>query len=153
MVAPQLLGHADSICLIVAVNATKYYTDIDRILDIHNMHYIRVLSNFKINHKSYTDLKDQGKSEVTLINDQDNNRKVIECCPIFQDYLERTYGTKGPLVYVLRGKLDVPTEVDNPLDTKSYYNFSGSLHGELIACPSHTGSIYKLDNALFFYEN
>jgi len=43
--------------LIVACNASKYYTSIGRTMDLSNMRYTQVLSNFKLEWESYQELR------------------------------------------------------------------------------------------------
>ena len=142
-----------SICvrhLIVAMNAAKYYTSITRVMNANNMHYLNVLSNFQLEWDDYESLQNQDDPTVPSINDKDNDRKVIKWVPIFLDCLSRTFGSKGPLAYVVRDDVAVPTEDDDPLEANSYYGASGSLLDELIARLPHTGAIYKNDNATVY---
>ena len=73
--------------LIVAVQASKYYDSIGRPMDSDNMHYNKVLSAFKIDWDAYVNLKSQDSPEVPLVNDKDNDRKVIKWVPTFLDCL------------------------------------------------------------------
>ena len=50
----------------------------------------------------------------------------------FTDRLYRTYGPRGPLVYVLQESSAVPSDVDNTLYANSYNGKSGSIHEELV---------------------
>ena len=143
--------------LIVAVNAAKYYSSIGRNMIATNMHYGNILAEFKIEWDAYVDLKDQTAPTPPAINDRDKDRTVIKWAPIFEDCLSRTYGSRGPLSYVLREDAAVESEVDDPLgvdDTtgaiNSYYGKSGCLHSELVARLSHTGPIFKHDNGTVF---
>ena len=43
--------------LIVAMNAAKYYAAIGRGMTAQNMHYVNVLSNFKVEYEAYLNLK------------------------------------------------------------------------------------------------
>jgi uncharacterized protein YjaG (DUF416 family) len=138
--------------LIVAVKASKYYTSIGRTMTAENMHYIRVLKQFKVEWDTYQNLRDQDEPDVPLISDKDGDRKVIKWVPIFLDTLTRTYGIHGPLVYVLRDEPTVPTEAEDPLTNESYFGTSGSLHDELIKRLLHTGAIYKNDNTSVFLK-
>ena len=145
--------------LITAMKAARYYQSINRTMNPSNMHYTNVLSAFKIEEEAYADLIKKPEPDVPLINDKDNDRKVIKWVPNFLDCLSRTYGSKGPLVYVLRDVVPVPAEVDDPLLTdpttsvvNSYYGQSGCLHDELIARLPHVGPIYKHDNATVFLK-
>lgn len=70
--------------------------------------------------------------------------------PLFEDALSRTFGSKGPLIYVLREDATVASEVDDPLDTNAHYEKSGSMIEEIIQHLPHTGSIYKDDNKTVF---
>ena len=57
------------------------------------------------------------------------------------DCLSRTYGTKGPLVYVLGEDQEVPDEGEDPLQSNTYFGEVGCLYDELIKRLPHTGSI------------
>jgi hypothetical protein len=136
--------------LIVAMNAAIYYTSIGRALNTNSMHYTNVLTSFKIEWEDYESLKSQDDPTVPVVNDKDNDRKVIKWVPIFLDCVSRTYGSRGPLAYVLRDTAEVPTELEDPLLQHSYYGQSGSLFEELIARLPHTGAIYRNDNATVY---
>ena len=136
--------------LIIAVSAVKYYSSIGRIITPASMHYTNVLSNFKIEWEDYESLRKQDDPDVPSISDKDNDRKVIKWVPIFIDCTSRTYGSRGPLSYVLRDSATVPTEDDDPLQDQSYFGESGSLQEELIARLPHTGAIYENDNATVY---
>jgi hypothetical protein len=136
--------------LIVAMHAAEYYTSITRTMVPANMHYTSVLKGFKVEWDSYQDLKSQDDPSVPLVNDKDNDRKIIRWVPIFIDCLTRTYGVRGPLAYVLRDDEDVPAEGDDPLVLNAHYGASGSLHDELIARLPHEGPVYKNDNTSVF---
>ena len=138
--------------LIVAMHASMYYQAINRTMTPLNMHYTNVLQMFKIEWETYQDLRDQKEPEVPTINDKDSDRKVIKWVPIFLDCLTRTYGIRGPLVYILRNNPEVPDEQDDPLDENSHFGSSGSLHDELISRLTHTGAIYKNDNTSVFLK-
>ena len=68
------------------------------------------------------------------------------------DCLSRTYGTKGPLGYILRENQEVPDEGEYPLQPNTYFRESGCLHDELIKRLPRTGPIYKHDNATVFLK-
>ena len=120
------------------------------------MHYGNVLQNFKVEYEAYTALKDEEAPKAPTVNDKDNDRKVIKWAPIFKDCLTRTFGHKGPLIYVLRDKATVPDQALDPLGKNaanaidSYFGESGSLQDELVARLPHSGPIYKHDNASVF---
>jgi hypothetical protein len=136
--------------LIVAMNAVKYYTSINRTINPACMHHINVLTPFKLEWDEFESMKSQDDPDVPSINDKDNERKVIKWVPIFLDCASRTYGSRGPLAYVLRDEVDVPSEIDDPLENNTYYGESGSLIEELIARLPHEGAIYKNDNATIY---
>ena len=46
----------------------------------------------------------------------------------------------------------VPSKVDDPFDSDSYHETSGSLHEDLLAILSHNGPIYNQDN-ISLYTN
>ena len=136
--------------LIVAMHAANYYSSIGRTMTAQNMHFTNVLSSFKLEWDDYTSLKSLDDPAVPAINDKDNDRKIIKWTPIFLDCMSRTFGSRGPLAYVLRENNAVPTEADDPLHANSYFGASGSLLDELIARLPHTGAIYKSDNATVY---
>ena len=136
----------------VAVDAAKYYTSIGRTLTVQKIHYTHVLTNFKIEHDAYLELKEEDEPKVPKINDRDSEKKIILWAPIFKDHLSRCFGTKGPLKYVVRENGAVPAEAVDPLDANSYYGASGSLINELVARLPHTGPIYRNDNATVYMK-
>jgi len=139
--------------LLVAMNAVKYYQSIDRTINPANMHYGNVLSGFKLEWEAYRDLRKQDELDVPLVKDKDGERKIIKWAPVFLDCMSRTYGSKGPLSYVLRGTSDVTSEVEDPLvSPNDYFGTSGSLLDELISRLPHTGPIYKNDNKTVFMK-
>ena len=138
--------------LITAVNAAKYYNAIDRVMTPQSMNYANVLSIFKIEHEAYMSLKDDDEPKVPKINDKDHDRKIIRWAPIFQDCLASTFGSRGPLSYVLRDESNVPAEADDPLAPNCYYGVSGSLLSELEARLPHDGPIYKNDNSSVYMK-
>ena len=115
-----------------------------------NMNYSNVLSIFNIDYDTYEELKKEDDPDVPVINDKDNDRKLIKWVSIFTDCLYQTYGSRGPLVYVIQEPIDVPSEVDDPLDANSYYEVSGIIHEELVPILSHNGPIYKHDNTSIY---
>ena len=64
--------------LIVATDAAWYYDSINFTMNTTNMHYTNVLSEFKVEEEAYADLKKKPEPEALLINDRDNDRKVIK---------------------------------------------------------------------------
>ena len=95
------------------------------------MSYNDVLKAFKVEwDHTYQYLRDQAEPDVLLINDRDNDHKVIKWAPIFLDCLTCSYGiygTNGPLAYILSEEPVIPTEIENPLENDAYYGVSGSL--------------------------
>ena len=138
--------------LITSMHAAKYYTSINRTMTTQDMHYANVLSNFKIEWESYEELSKQDEPEVPSIVDKDSDRKIIKWVPIFKDCLSRTYGSKGPLSYILRDDPVVPDETDDPLGINAYYGKSGSLQAELEARLPHSGPIFNHDNATVYLK-
>ena len=142
--------------LIVASYAASYYHSISRVMTTANMHYTNVLMQFKLEWEAYQDLKDKDDPKIPKVNDRDGDRKIIRWAPIFLDTLSRTYGSKGPLSYVLRDEPTVPDELNDPLETNqngtiiSYYGDSGSLLAELTKRLPHIGPIFQNDNSTVF---
>ena len=138
--------------LIVAHKAVKYYSSINRIINIISMNYERVLNNFKEDYAAYEEMKKQDEPTVPLINDKDHDRKIIKWVPVFTDCIDRTFGAQGPLSYVIRSNPRVPNPAVDPLVSTegvvtSYFGSSGSLLAELEKRLPHEGTIYKTDNA------
>ena len=138
--------------LIVAADAARYYKSIGRSLDAARLHYINVLADFVVDYQAYKDLRDQDEPEIPTISDKDNDRKIIKWAPIFMDCMSRTFGPRGPLSYVLRDEVTVPTEIDDPLMPNKWYGASGSLLDELVRRLPHNGAIYKNDNASVYMK-
>ena len=142
--------------LIVASHAASYYHSISRAMTTANMHYSNVLMNFKVEWEAYQNLKEQDDPKVPKINDRDGDRKIIRWVPIFKDAMSRTYGSKGPLSYVMRDEPNVSDEANDPLETNangtiiSYFGQSGSLLEELINRLPHNGPIFHNDNSSVF---
>ncbi len=136
--------------LVVAMQAVKYYTSIGRIPNEINMHYGNILSTFKTDYEAYALLRKQDAPEVPTLNDKDKEKKVIKWAPLFEDALSRTFGSKGPLIYVLRETAAVPSEADDPLEAGCHYGASGSMLEELVKRLPHTGPIYQDDNKTVF---
>ena len=132
--------------LVVAMYAAKYYTSIGRTLSAANMHYTNVLTGFKTDYEAYILLKKQDEPDPPVVNDKDKEKKIIKWMPLFEDALSRTFGSKGPLIYVLREKAAVPLEADDPLLPDAHFGESGSMIEELILRLPHSGPIFKDDN-------
>ena len=71
-------------------------------MDTTSMNYGNVLSSFKIEWDNYEELKKEDDPDVPGINDKYNDCKVIKWVSTFNFCLYRTYGSRGPLFYVLR---------------------------------------------------
>ena len=87
--------------LVVVFQAVKNYTWIGRTMNATNMYYINLLLNFNIEWDTYDELKKQDDPDVPLNNENDNYRRLIMWVSFFTDCLSQTYGSRGPLVYVL----------------------------------------------------
>ena len=87
--------------LIVAVQTAKYYTSIGRTMNATMMHYGNVLSIFNIKWDNYEDMNNTDDTNVPVINDKENDRKVIKMVSDFTDCISQIYRPIGPLVYVL----------------------------------------------------
>jgi len=137
--------------LVIAVQAAKYYTNIGRTPDDSNMHYLNVLSGFKVDYEAYALLKKNDKPDTPMVHDKDKDKKIIKWVPLFEDALSRTFGSKGPLSYVIRETVDVPPEADDPLQADKHHSeVNGSMMEELNQRLPHTGSIFKDDNKTVF---
>ena len=136
--------------LVIAMHAVKYYDAIGRVPTSVSMHYRDVLTGFKVDHEAYTLLKKQDEPDAPVVNDKDKEKKIIKWMPLFEDALSRTFGPRGPLIYVLRENPAVPAEIDDPLDANAHYGQSGSMLEELITRLPHSGPIFKDDNKTVF---
>ena len=97
--------------LIFATHTASYYHSISRVMTPANMHYVNVLMDFKLEWDAYQDLKEKDDPKVPKINDRDGDRKII-WAPSFRGALSRIYGSKGPLIYVIRDESDVLEELN-----------------------------------------
>ena len=102
-------------------------------------------------------MKKEDPPEVPLVNDKDQDRKLIKWAPVFMDCLDRTFGARGPLSYVVRKTVAVPSVMvdtlmttGDPAHVSAHYGSSGSLLAELTARLPHTGTIFKTDNATVY---
>ena len=57
--------------LIVAVNAAKFYGAVGRLMTLQNIHYVNVLSNFKVKWDAYKYLRTQDDTKVQNVNDKE----------------------------------------------------------------------------------
>ena len=114
------------------------------------MHYRDILTGFKIDHEAYALLKKQDKPDAPIVSDKDKEKRIIKWIPLFEDALSRTFGPRGPLIYLLRKISAVPAEVNDPLVTNAHYGQSESMLEELIQRLPHSGPIYKDDNKTVF---
>ena len=73
--------------LILAVQATKYYTLIGRKMNATNMHCGNILSSFKIERDTYENLRKEDDPDVLVINDKENYSKAIKWVYTFTDCL------------------------------------------------------------------
>ena len=102
-----------------------------------NMQYVNVLGYLKTDYDDYVLLKKQTSHEVPLVGDKDKDKKIIKWVSIFEDVISRTFGSKVPLVYILRENADIPDVGDDPLTKNTHYGASGYMLGELINCLPH----------------
>ena len=96
------------------------------------MHYTNILQNFQLEYDDFESLKDQDDPEAPSISHKDADHKAIKWETIFKDYMYRTFGSCGPLEYVLCDEPAVPTEVVDLLQANSYFGASGSILDELV---------------------
>ena len=71
--------------LMMEVQAVKYYNSTIRTMNAINMHYKNVSSKFNIQWDTYDELKKEDDTYVPVINDNDNDRKLIKWLSIFND--------------------------------------------------------------------
>ena len=108
------ISTVSSIRLLTACNAVKYYKLVDRTPNPANMSYTHVLSKFHVDYEHYEQLKKQDAPKVPVVKESDAEKKIINWAPVFKDCMSRTFGLQGPLSYVLRKDLAVPSETDDP---------------------------------------
>ena len=137
-------------CLIVAVSAAKFYDAAGCLMAPQSMHYGNVLSEFKVEWDAYKYFRTQDNPKVPKVNDKEQDIKIIRWDPILLDCLSPTYGSRGPLRYVLCDNTEVPGEDEDPLLLNNYYGQSGSLLEELIESIPHEGTIFKNYNATVY---
>ena len=116
--------------LVTAFNADEHYCSISRAMSVQNMGHASVLENFKIEHEAYLSVKDDDDLNVSKMNDRDNDRKIIRCAPIFNDFLSNSCGSRGPMKCVLREHHTVPDKVVHLLLSNCEHGESGSLISE-----------------------
>ena len=139
--------------LIEAVHCAHYYKAVGRSFTSDRLHYDNVLAAFKIERQAYEAMKeDQAEPKVSLVNDKDGDRRIINWIAAFQDHCNMCFGAYGPLAYVIRDNATVEPEAQDPLDATSYYGKSGSLAQELVNRIKHNGPIYKSDNGRVFMK-
>ena len=137
---------------IAAVNAAKYCGPIARVMNPKNMAYSSVLATFKIEYEAYLSIKDEDDAKVPNINDKDNDRKIIHWAPIFKDCLSSSFGSRRPLIYVLREDPEVSNEVIDTLLPSCCQGDIGSLIAALESYLSRSGPIFKYDNATVYIK-
>ena len=138
--------------IITAFNAAKYYGSIARVMNPQNMAYSSVLATFKIEYEAYLSIKDEDDAKAPKINDKDNDRNIIRWAPIFKDCLSSSFGSRGPLICVLREDPEVTDEVIDPLLPSCYCGVSEIVIAELESHLSHSGPIFKNDDATVYMK-
>ena len=86
----------------------------------------------------------QTSLEVPLVSDKYKEKKIIKWVPLFEDALSSTFGSKYPLVFIVRENAEVPNVGDYPLTANVHYGASGSMLEELINCLPHAGPIFVM---------
>ena len=94
----------------------------------------------------YKDINAQNGPKVPTLNDRDADFKIIRWAPIFLAYMPRTYGSWGPLRYIIRSTAEVAPEAEYALEENYYFGVSGSLQEQLDSSLSHEGPIFKNEN-------
>ena len=148
-IPPTLVSAKCALRLKVASTAFHYYESIGRDINAPNMNYSTVLKDFHTEYESVVALSDEKKPDVPVLHNKNNTPlKWIES---FKDCLFRTYGLRqAPLLYVIRDKVTLPTEVEDPLLAGKSYGSSGSVLDELIARLKHDDPLFKADNAAVY---
>ena len=90
------------------------------------MHYVNFLGDFNTYHNTYILLKKQTFPEVPVVSDKEKEKKIIKWVPIFEYALLRTFGNKGPLVYIVLDNADILYVGDFPLTENAHYGASVS---------------------------
>ena len=79
-----------------------------------------MLGEFKTDYDAYILMKKQTFPEVPLVSDKDKERKIIKCVHLFEDSLLRIFGSKGPLIYIVRENSDGPDVRDDTLTENAH---------------------------------
>ena len=114
------------------------------------MNYVNKLEDFKTDYDADVLLKKQTSPEVSLVSDKDKEKKIIKWVPLFEYALSRTFGSKGPLIYIVQENAKVPGVGDDTLTVNTHYGASGSMLEELINRLPNAGPIFRDDNETFF---
>ena len=73
---------------------------------------------------AYVLINKQTSPEVPLVSDKDKDKKIIKWVPLFEEALSHIFGSKYPLVYVVRDHSDVPDVSYDPLTENAHYGAS-----------------------------
>ena len=71
-------------------------------MNVTNIHYGNILSSFNIEWDTYGEFKKDDDPNVRVINDKENECKVIKWVSTFTDFFSQIYGYRGSLAYVLQ---------------------------------------------------
>ena len=146
---PVLISARCMLRLKVASIAYHYYESIERAITPANMNYTRVLRGFYQEWEALCSLAKEDKPDVPVLS---KNVTPIKWLESFKDTLSRTFGVrKAPLSYVIRDNVQVPTEVDDPLQASFAFSAtSGSVLNELERRMTQTHPLFRTDNATVF---
>ena len=78
------------------------------------MHYVNVIGEFKTDYDVYVLINNKTSPEVPLVSDKYKEKTIIKWVSLFKNALLRTFGSKGPLVFILRDNSEVHDVGDYP---------------------------------------
>ena len=147
-VAPFVLNAKSLKRLKVAADAARYYNAIGHELTSGNMSWTNVMVKFELQWKSIIEKKKAIPPSVPKIT---RTFRVTKWSESFINFLNRTIGVHYVHhFYVIRTVADWVEPPPVLARYQTYCDKYGSVEGELLACLSHTSSIYQDDNAKVF---
>ena len=148
---PVILGAKSSKRLIVACNAVRYYSAIQRSLTAGMMRWDPTLKYFEAQWEALITLKDKDRSETPRIN---KALPVLKWAEVFRNFLYTIIGSRNvPLAYIIRTEANVENAADQLPALqygKPHSEDAGSIIIELINSASHTHPNFSIDNGEVF---
>jgi len=148
---PVILGAKSSKRLIVACNAVRYYSAIQRSLTAGMMRWDPTLKYFEAQWEALITLKDKDRSDTPRIN---KALPVLKWAEVFRNFLYTIIGSRNvPLAYIIRTEANVENAADQLPALqygKPHSEDAGSIIIELINSASHTHPNFSIDNGEVF---